>query len=344
MPDFNYSAIINDLNDKIASGPPKVDFSILGDLPKTYYEGRKSAQEDALRNAFQNGVPLDKATGQPDFAEMAKVLFQRGGLNEGVAASNLDLQRQRLKYATDTDAAVSGQPAQPIVGPSTSRNSVTIDPSKRADIGTSAAAPQPQEPKPTVMGILSASGIPNDQLGAASASVARQLGVNPTDPINKDDPQVRNVLVPAIQQLKRAGIGQVVQEAPQGVPQPQQVAQAVPQQQQPMAAPQAAPPQGSQPASFDQRFTGLVPPGRSPEQQLMLLRRAIGSGLLPPEVAKAYQAQAEAIQKAFEPTPEEKAFLASKRTPGLDDYTAGKTADTKRAEAVAAADVKEQQG
>jgi hypothetical protein len=111
-----------------------------------------------------------------------------------------------------------------------------------------------------------------------------------------------------------------------------------------MAAPQAAPPQGSQPASFDQRFTGLVPPGRSPEQQLMLLRRAIGSGLLPPEVAKAYQAQAEAIQKAFEPTPEEKAFLASKRTPGLDDYTAGKTADTKRAEAVAAADVKEQQG
>src|SRR6185312_6198740 len=78
---------------------------------------------------------------------------------------------------------------------------------------------------------------PNDQIGAASASLSRQLGLqDPTQPLNLQDPQVRNVLVPAIQQLKRMGIGHVVPDGqstpqPAGIPQPQsQVAQAAPQQ------------------------------------------------------------------------------------------------------------------
>jgi hypothetical protein len=61
------------------------------------------------------------------------------------------------------------------------------------------------------MKVLAAQGIPNDQLGAASASVARQLGIDPTAPIDLNDPQVRNVLVPAVAQLKKMGIGQVAQ-------------------------------------------------------------------------------------------------------------------------------------
>src|SRR6185312_7556424 len=73
---------------------------------------------------------------------------------------------------------------------------------------------QPQS-SATLGQILTAQGIPNDQLGAASASIARQLGLeDPNAPINTQDPQVRNVLVPAIQQLKRMGIGQVVPQPP----------------------------------------------------------------------------------------------------------------------------------
>jgi hypothetical protein len=85
------------------------------------------------------------------------------------------------------------------------------------------------------MGILTAQGIPNDQLGAASASLARQLGVeDPNAPIDVNNPQVRNVLVPAIQQLKRMGVGQVVPQQPQ-------TAQAVSQQPQASATAQVAP-------------------------------------------------------------------------------------------------------
>ena len=62
--------------------------------------------------------------------------------------------------------------------------------------------------QPTVMTILAAQNIPNDQLEAAAASVSRQLGVGPNDPIDTKDAQVRNVLGPAIQRIK--GVGQVV--------------------------------------------------------------------------------------------------------------------------------------
>jgi hypothetical protein len=60
-----------------------------------------------------------------------------------------------------------------------------------------------------------------------------------------------NVLVPAIQQLKRAGIGQVVQQQPQ-------TAQAVPQQPQAPATAQAAP-------DFNSRFSAARP-GPTDEQ------------------------------------------------------------------------------
>jgi hypothetical protein len=77
---------------------------------------------------------------------------------------------------------------------------------------------------------------------------------------------------------------------------------------------------------------------------MMFLRKAAASGAVTPEQAKVYEAAASAIERALTPTPEEKAFQASRRNPGLDAYTASKSADAETAKAVAAADVKEQQG
>jgi hypothetical protein len=214
--------------DSIIAGGAKTnaDFDF-GKINKSYWEGQDQYAKNQLRDAFKDGVPLG-ADGQPDFGAMAKVLFQKGGLSEGTAASNLDIARQQLRLGQDVSAkmgqAESGQSAQPVVGPSTSRNTVAIDPTKRADTTTAPqAAPQaPQAPQggATVMKVLAAQGIPNNQLEAASASVARQIGVDPTEPIDTNDPRIRNVLVPAVAQLKRMGIGQVAQP---GQPQVQEI-------------------------------------------------------------------------------------------------------------------------
>jgi hypothetical protein len=266
----------------------RADFSGLGNLANDYYKGQEDQAKIALRNAFKDGVPLG-ADGQPDFGAMAKTLFQKGGLNEGVAASNLDISRQQLKNGQDLAQKLGqiegGAPSQPIVSPTTSRNSVVIDPSKRPD--SNAPTTQPNGSSATLGQILTAQGIPNDQLGAASASLARQLGLDdPNASVNVQDPQVRNVLVPAIQQLKRMGVGQVVQNGamPQQAP---QTAQAAPQQPQPpqqagvqpnpqqnqgtFGAPSAIATRGAVPKSKSR--SQFIPPSRAIPHTPSLFRR-----------------------------------------------------------------------
>jgi hypothetical protein len=247
----------------------KADFDF-GKLNKSYWEGKDQFAKNELRDAFREGVPLGP-DGQPDFAAMSKTLFQKGGLDQGVAAANLDVSRQQLAAGQRDRAMYAGsgvgQPA-PVLPPSASRGaSEPVAPPLNR--GGAQPAGQPSQPQGGPQGgsatlgqILTAQGIPNDQLGPASASLARQLGLeDPNAPINMQDPQVRNVLVPAIQQLKRAGVGQVVAQQPQ-------TAQAVPQQPQAPATVQAAP-------DFNSRF-GAARPGQA-DAELARLRFLAGS-------------------------------------------------------------------
>lgn len=334
-----------DIDQIIAGGAgagTTADFSGVPKILDAFYKGRDEAFKDDQRNAFKGGLPMGPDN-QPDWGTISKTLIQNGAFDQGVAAANLGLQQRKLQYGQDVDSQINGgQPqAQQVPNvPSINRSATTV-------VAPPLNRGQPQQPpqqQPTVMTILAAQGIPNDQLGAASESLARQIGVGPTDPINPNDPQVRNVLVPAVQRLK--GVGQVQpgqpqqqpqappqQPAPQMAPQqPQPVAQTVPQAQ-PVAQPQAGP---------DPRFVGLVPPGRTPEQQIMLLSRAIASGNLPPDQAKLYKDRIDAITKAAEPTQAEKDFQAASRNPKLDDYVAQQEASKASAKGVAEADVKEQ--
>ena len=99
-------------------------------------------------------------------------------------------------------------------------------------------------------------------LGAASDSVARQLGVDPTAPIDINDPRVRNVLAPAVAQIKKMGLGQVQPPQPgAGQPPPvppPQVAQAQPQPAQIAAGAGAAPPLAPQDDQILKRLTLLA--------------------------------------------------------------------------------------
>jgi hypothetical protein len=340
-----------DIDQIIAGGAgttSRANFDAFGDPVKSYFDASKQKAEFDLRRAFKDGVPTD-ANGQPDFGAMAKTLFQKGGLNEGVAASNLDISRQQLKNGQELAQKLGqiegGAPSQPIVSPTTSRNSVVIDPSKRPDSNAPTTAPQGASGggSATLGQILTAQGIPNDQLGAASASLARQLGLdNPNAPIDVNNPQVRNVLVPAIQQLKRMGVGQVVPQSPQtaqaGPPQQPQVAQAVSQQpqQQAQTAPNPQQDQGTFGAPSAVATRGALPVGTDPEiqKQIAIYTSVASNPAYPKSVQEAALSRLKALQEQGQPTPDIKNYDLYRRQGGnlsFQDWQA----DTEQRKAVA---------
>jgi hypothetical protein len=332
-----------DIDQIIAGGAgasSRADFSGIAKLPEYYWNGKEQAAKNDLREAFKDGVPLGP-DGQPDFGAMAKTLFQKGGLSEGTAASNLDIQRQQLRMGQDAAAAMGraeggGQPApQPIISPSTNRGAPVADgaPASRQPMQAN-AQPQPGQPPQggvSVMKVLAAQGIPNDQLGAASASIARQLGVDPTAPIDLNDPQVRNVLAPAVAQLKRMGVGQVAQA---GQPVQQDIPPVNPQQNQgTFGAPPATPTRGA------------VPTGNDPEiQKQIATYTAIASNpAYPKPVQEAALTRLKALQEQGQPTPDIKNYDLYRRQGGklpfnewMADNESRKTAATEEAKLGAA--------
>lgn len=201
--------------DALIAGAAKTnaDFDF-GKINRAYYQGRDEYAKNDLRDAFRGGVPT-LPDGSIDYATMQRILYQKGALDQGNALSGISARAGELAALNGPDGPATATSAAPIVGPTTSRNSVTPDPTKRADASPPQAAPQaaPRAPaeQPTVMKVLAAQGIPNNQLQAASESISRQLGVDPTAPLDLNDPQVRNVLAPAVAQLKRMGVGEVAQ-------------------------------------------------------------------------------------------------------------------------------------
>jgi hypothetical protein len=322
-------------------GNTRADFSGLFSGPvDAYNSGRDQKAKNDLRDAFKGGVPLTP-DGQPDFAAMGKTLFQKGGFEQGVSASNLGIARDQLKLGQEASAAMGraeggGQPTI-VSPPSANRSASTV---VAPPLNKGGAVPQdgpqaPQQPaqQPTVMTIL-AQHVPNDQLGAASESIARQLGVSPTDPLDMNDPRINNVLRPAVAQLKRMGVGQV---APAGQPQQQDIPPVNPQQNQgTFGAPPATPTRGA------------VPTGNDPEIQTQIAKyTAIASNpAFPKPVQEAALTRLKALQEQGQPTGPIKEYDLYRRQGGdmsfkdfLSDLESGKAGATERAKA----DVKEQQ-
>jgi hypothetical protein len=326
---FNFDQIIN--------GPARA-------AQQSAFQAQDQQAKNDIRDAFKNGVPTD-ANGQPDFAAMAKILFQKGGLDQGIAASNLGIQRQQLQMGMDAAARMGqmdngGQPQQPalISPPSSNRNaSATVAPPLNRGGATPSGGATPQQGGTTIMQVLNAQGIPNDQLGPAGASIARQLGVDdPNAPIDLNDPQVRNVIVPAIAQLKRMGVGNVV---PPGQPTPPP--QVVP----PVQGPQNVPvnpaanpgvPQVAPPTGIDQ----------SARAKIAFLTAVASNPAYPKSVQDAAKLRLQGLQSQIEPTGTMKEYNLYVSQGGrlpFDDWQAevetGKAASTEQAKA----DIKEQQ-
>lgn len=241
-----------------AGASSRADFSGLFSGPvDAYNAGRDTKAKTDLREAFKSGIPT-LPDGSPDFGAMAKTLYQKGGIDQGnalIGASIGPTERAKLN-------AVDGPQEATNYPPSASRPAGTVvDADPRVRAAPQAAAqpqPAPQGGNPqggaTLFKVLAAQGIPNDQLEAAAGSIGRQMGVDPNAPLNLQDPQVRNVLAPAVAQLKRQGIGQVQPPQPGDNPpqgQPQVVAQGGPPQPMPQPAPQPQAPQAQPQAPQD---------------------------------------------------------------------------------------------
>lgn len=311
--------------DQIIAGGAKTNanFNGFADPISAFFDTAKNRAAYDVQRAFKDGLPTDPSTGQPDWGAISKTLIQKGDMQGGISAANLGLQQQQQKFGQGQSAGIQafesgGQPPQSNLPPSTNRNASVPVARPTGSMGGPQSQPGQSPPQggTTIMQALAAQGIPNDQLQPAAASIARQIGADdPNAPIDINDPRIRNVLVPAIQQLKRMGVGQVVPNgqpspAPQVVPQQGvQTAQAqspVPQPS-PQAAPQPAPTNG--PAPVTDRLTTAQPPEPSRVDKAIAYYSGIMSNPMSPkqnvELAKT---RLEALQKSAELTDVQKQY------------------------------------
>jgi hypothetical protein len=105
--------------------PPKADFSALGELGTAYYQGQQLQRQQALANAFKEGLPTIESgpnAGQPDYRAMANRWLQLGGSpDQAMALIKQAGGQQLIDQSSQSDRdfqnavkyGLGGQPAQP---------------------------------------------------------------------------------------------------------------------------------------------------------------------------------------------------------------------------------------
>src|SRR5947209_8675139 len=82
-------------------GAPTVDWTQLGQIPKSYWEGLQQAHQQKMQDLFQSGVPKDENTGLTDYNALFRKSVEAGGtpaLAQASTLAGLDLQQRRLLY------------------------------------------------------------------------------------------------------------------------------------------------------------------------------------------------------------------------------------------------------
>lgn len=147
MPDYWSVPIstgsIDNLNDTIAKGP---DFSFIGKLADSYFQGKDQAYTQRNRDVFQQGLPKD-ANGNIDWNQVSEQLAKAGGTGQAqnlVNLSNVGLARDALKQLGSSDifSPVGSQPSTAVTSPS----SATAVPSQPPQAPVKLASAQPNSP------------------------------------------------------------------------------------------------------------------------------------------------------------------------------------------------------
>lgn len=331
-----------DIDEIIAGTRGNVRFDVgaaIGDPVKSFFDASKQRAEFDTRRAFKDGVPLDE-NGQPDFGAISKTFFQKGDFGQGIAAANLDLQRQQLKFGQQQSTGIQnfeqgGSPTQQsIISPSANRSPPAPGGPPVRQPQPSAATPpgSPQGDRPgSIVGLVSVMGIPDELAGPIIGQVSAMARIDPNAPVPPELlPRIQQVVQAAVQRMKggdqppgpqgapqtpqgppmqpgqpMAGPVPIPQPRPPEAPQAQQVAQAPPQ-----AGPPQQMPQPGQPGPVTNALTtpdAQQAPSRV--QQAIAYYAGIMSNPMSPKTnVELAKTRLEALQKDSNLTPEEKNY------------------------------------
>jgi hypothetical protein len=196
----------------------------IGNLANTFRSGQQQNQQQAISTAFQNGIPIDPATGQPDINKMMQILAQKGGIPQAMALLGPSMDQRQLQQAQSrvgpapVAGAPTGGPTAPTGQPLGSGAGVPSVPRVAAP---QAAAPVTNVPAPggAQLGDLSgaSSAFPSAQAlvssavpdpGKASqvtAFVAKSLKIDPAAPMTQDQAEKTQRFLAAVQRDSSTG-------------------------------------------------------------------------------------------------------------------------------------------
>lgn len=286
---------------------PLVDFSPLGDIAKSYYQGQEEQRKIGLNKAFSEGLPRD-SNGAVDYSSMADTLAKKGGIDEAMKVATLGAQLeqgQQVSRVLNPDSNPDALPAR--------RTAPVFAPPSKGDGQQGGAQPQQSQPIADNQGNDSIRSVATEHFGGRDVSdmiprYAKALGVNPDDPLTPDQVAKARAYMGRTAQAPQAP----QQAPPQGAPQvPTGAIQPGPQQ-------PAAPPTGA--AGGDPSLGGLIPKswiaeGKTAQQYRDVLGAVSASPMTNPNARAVALERMKAIDaamaKAGEATPEMKNAVAS---------------------------------
>lgn len=215
---------------------PLLDFSTIGDLANTFYQGKQNRRQEDIATAFPQGLPIDPRTGQVDYSRVMQVLAAKGGIEPAIRLAPAQVQQQLITQPGQVSPLLADAGAAPPAA--TLPAAAAPQPGVSAPVSLPAPmvnpAPGRGDQAGSVVDIVTAK-LPQDSVatGAVIANLARAVGVDPNAPLNAA--QSARVTQLADAYLRRRGLAPAPQaaSAAPGAPPPPSVV--------PAPSPQVAP-------------------------------------------------------------------------------------------------------
>lgn len=332
-----------DIDQIIAGGAgssSRADFSGIADIPEAYWKGKDRRFTQEGRDLFKGGVPTNP-DGSVNWGAVSRSLLGHGDVGQSVSTENTDIARQQLRMGQQAlEQSQSYErggppPSQPTIvsppSPNRSASAVVAPPLNKGGVQSPAGSPQGDQPG-SIVGMVSAAGIPDDQAGPIIGNLAKAAGIDPNATLPPGvAPRIQGALQAYLQRAKTGGAA--VSPAPGAPPPaPPMQAPAPPVQPgstapiQPTPVPTQAITQG-QPAPVTAPLTTTSAPSVPSriDQGIALYSAQAGNPALPKATQEAAKLRLQHLQKMQETTNEQKNYIQYRLEGGklpMDEWTA----------------------
>lgn len=165
---------------------PAVDFGILGDLPSTYRKAQQERRQEDIASTFKGGLPIDPATGQPDYAKAMAMLAAKGDIGAVSKLAGPQLDQALINRAGQISPLLGGPAAGggPGLAPQFPQQAAPQQPQSLPAPPVGPPARGGGDSAGSVVDIVSQR-LPQDsqKTGAVIANIARAAGVDPNAPL-----------------------------------------------------------------------------------------------------------------------------------------------------------------